>query len=638
MKVRVVAVNKCSSDRDYNIICTMAGQNYVSELNEYKQKNNVTVIYEEVSVNGPDHDRTFTFKVIVNGVEYPEAIGKTKKDARHYAAREALEMIHGQSNTSSDTTSDRRESCTSPSVPSNQINCVSWLNEYCQQKHLSIQLVKNSHMGPAGLPHFSCQYNIGNREYPEGKSNSKKEAKKEAARLAYEQLQLEENVQTPNKSENDSNSGLDSSLDYSSSSATPVFESQTNGTSTPKQAQYENSSRQSSIKSHCGNSESQRTENDDYIVFKDSSSSKKENPVALLKVSPRGTRLKNRKVNLAPDFRNDFKSTPNKNDQENMVANLNMERHLGKDIGEKINFYNPQNPRLLLEFEEITSLGKGGFGSVYKARNKLDKNMYAVKRVKYEKKAEREVAVLARLEHDNIVRYSTAWFEELPGKLLETSESYSSSSSDPSALHKYLLIQMKLYEKGTLKNWIDDKNHLKTTRSKTDALKIFMQMVDGVEYIHSNNLIHRDLKPRNIFLSEDDKIKIGDFGLATEIINENDGNSLQRTKRTGTVSYMSPEQENQNKYENEVDIFSLGLILFELLWRFETESEKFHMWSKIRAREFPEEFCTQYSTESRLIKKMLSETPKDRPKASKIAERLDRYFKKESEHKETKTV
>nr|QQO58386.1 double-stranded RNA-activated protein kinase [Acipenser sinensis] len=599
----------------------MAGQNYVSELNEYKQKNNATVIYKEVSVNGPDHDRTFTFKVIVNGVEYPEAIGKTKKDARHYAAREALEMIRGQSNTSSDTTSDRRESCTSPSVPSNQINCVSWLNEYSQQKHLSIQLVKNSHMGPAGLPHFSCQYNIGNREYPEGKSNSKKEAKKEAARLAYEQLQLEENVQTPNKSQKDSNSGLDSSLDYSSSSATPVFESQTNGTSTPKQAQYESSSRQSSIKSHCGNSESQRTGNDDYIVFKDSSSSKKENPVALLKVSPRGTRLKNRKVNLAPDFRNDFKSTPNKNDQENMVANLNMERHSDKDVGEKTNFYNPQNPRLLLEFEEITSLGKGGFGSVYKARNKLDKNMYAVKRVKYEKKAEREVAVLARLEHDNIVRYSTAWCEELPGKLLETSESYSSSDSDPSALHKYLFIQMKLYEKGTLKNWIDDKNHLKTTRSKTDALKIFTQMVHGVEYIHSNNLIHRDLKPRNIFLSADDKIKIGDFGLATEIINENDGNSLQRTKRTGTISYMSPEQVIcQLIFRVLIGSLSgsgLGLIWFELLWRFETESEKFH---------------------SRLIEKMLSETPKDRPKASKIAERLDRYFKKETEHKETKTV
>ncbi|XP_041106770.1 interferon-induced, double-stranded RNA-activated protein kinase-like isoform X2 [Polyodon spathula] len=515
----------------------MAEQNYVSELNEYKQKNNAKVIYELVSVNGPDHDRTFTFKVVVNDVEYPEAIGKSKKDAKHYAAREALEMIRGQSNTSSDT--------------------------------------------------------------------------------------------TPNKSQ-DSNSGLDSSLDISSSG---VFESQTNGTSTPKQAQYESSSIQSSIKSHCGNGES-----DDYIVFKDSSSSKKENPVAALKVSPRGARLKNRKINLAPDFRNDFKSTPNKNDQGNIAANLNAERHSGKDVVEETKFYSPQNPRLFLEFDEITSIGKGGFGSVYKARNKLDKNFYAVKRVKYEKKAEREVAVLARLEHENIVRYCTAWREELPGKLLETSESFSSSSSDSSTLQKYLLIQMKLYEKGTLKNWIDDKNHLKTTRSKTDALKIFTQMVDGVEYIHSNNLIHRDLKPRNIFLNEDDKIKIGDFGLATEIIDENNGNSIQRTKRTGTMSYMSPEQETQNTYENEVDIFSLGLIWFELLWQFETESEKRHIWSKIRGREFPQGFRTKYSTESKLIEKMLSETPKDRPKASKIAEYLDRCFKKEPEHKETKTV
>ncbi|MBN3272406.1 E2AK2 kinase, partial [Polyodon spathula] len=294
--------------------------------------------------------------------------------------------------------------------------------------------------------------------------------------------------------------------------------------------------------------------------------------------------------------------------------------------------------RLFQEFDEITKLGQGGFGSVFKARNKLDRNFYAVKRVKCKNNAEREVAALACLEHDNIVRYCTSWVEELPGNLPETSESNSSSGSDSNALQKYLFIQMKLYEKGTLKTWINDKNHLKTIRSKTDALQIFKQMVDGVEYIHSNNLIHRDLKPTNIFLSDDDKVKIGDFGLATAIVNENSVSSLQRTMHTGTVHYMSPEQKNLNKYGNEVDIFALGLICFELLWRLETENERAKMWNKIRRREFPKEFCIEYSTESKLIEKMLSEAPKDRPKASKIAEHLNMYFKKEDEHNESKTV
>ncbi|KAK6488804.1 interferon-induced [Huso huso] len=689
----------------------MAGQNYIGDLNEYRQKNNVTVVFQEVSRNGPAHNRTFTFKVIVDNVEYPEATGKTKKEAKKNAAKEALEIIRGQSNTSNDMatstpnptpqtpppqststpnpapqatppqTSDRRESCTSQSVPSNLINYVACLNEYGHQKDLVIRLVENNHVGPAHLPQFSCKYKIGEREFREGKGKNKKEAKKEAARLAYEELQLEENAQT--SGQKDSVSGLDSSGSYSSSGATPVLESQTNGTSTPKQvdsSQTEGSINGTNyigkLNEYCqkrremhdfkrvrqegsshdpvyyyqvmiekrmfpegqGKSAKEAKQRAAQLAMEALASDPKPSSQEIVEQSPGGARFKNRKVNLAPDFKNDLKSTPNKNDQDNIVPNLNKDRHLGKNVSERTNSYNLQNSRLFQEFDEITKLGQGGFGSVFKARKILDRNFYAVKLVKYKNNADREVAALARLEHDNIVRYSTSWVEELAGNLPETSESYSSSDSDPSALQNYLFIQMKLYEKGTLKNWINDNNHLKTVRSKTDALQIFKQMVDGVVYIHSNNLIHRDLKPTNIFLSDDDKVKIGDFGLATAIINENDGNSLQRTTRTGTMSYMSPEQKTQNKYGNEVDIFALGLICFELLWRLETDNERARVWNKIRRREFPEEFCTEYSSESKLIEKMLSEAPKDRPNASKIAEHLNMYFKKEDEYKESKTV
>ncbi|XP_058881427.1 interferon-induced, double-stranded RNA-activated protein kinase isoform X1 [Acipenser ruthenus] len=810
----------------------MAGQNYIGDLNEYRQKNNVTLVFQEVSRNGPAHNRTFTFKVIVDNVEYPEATGKTKKEAKKNAAKEALEIIRGQSNTSNDMatstpnptpqtpppqststpnpapqatppqTSDRRESCTSQSVPSNLINYVACLNEYGHQKDLVIRLVESNHVGPAHLPQFSCKYKIGEREFREGKGKNKKEAKKEAARLAYEELHLEENAQT--SGQKDSVSGLDSSGSYSSSGATPVLESQTNDTSTSKQVdssqtegsfngtnyivklneycqkrskmhdfrcvrqegpshnpvyyyqvmiekrtfpegqgksakeakqraaqlamealssdpkpssqeiveqspggarlknsatpvlesqtngtstskQVDSSQTEGSINGtnyigklneYCqkrsemhdfkrvrqegsshdplyyyqvmiekrmfpegqGKSAKEAKQRAAQLAMEALASDPKPSSQEIVEQSPGGARFKNRKVNLAPDFKNDLKSTPNKNDQDNIVPNLNKDRHLGKNVSERTNSNNLQNSRLFQEFDEITKLGEGGFGSVFKARKILDRNFYAVKLVKYKNNADREVAALARLEHDNIVRYSTSWVEELAGNLPETSESYSSSDSDPSALQNYLFIQMKLYEKGTLENWINDKNDLKTVRSKTDALQIFKQMVDGVVYIHSNNLIHRDLKPTNIFLSDDNKVKIGDFGLATAIINENNGNSLQRTTRTGTLSYMSPEQETQNKYGNEVDIFALGLICFELLWRLETVSEKASVWDQIRRREFPEVFCTEYRSESKLIEKMLSEAPKDRPKASKIAKDLNMYFKKEDDYKESKTV
>ncbi|XP_039594193.1 interferon-induced, double-stranded RNA-activated protein kinase-like isoform X4 [Polypterus senegalus] len=271
----------------------------------------------------------------------------------------------------------------------------------------------------------------------------------------------------------------------------------------------------------------------------------------------------------------------------------------------------------LKDFDQISPLGKGGFGYVWKARKILEDKFYAVKRVKYTDKASREVAALAKLDHKNIVQYVTYW---------EFESSTSDSSSGPSPPQRYLFIQMKLYEKGTLETWMKENKG-----NKIKAKWMFAQIVDGVEKIHSNNLIHRDLKPNNIFIGDDDTVKIGDFGLACTTSSDDDNTLIERTKYAGTNSYMSPEQQkNLRKYGNEVDIFSLGLIFFELLWPMSTDLEKSKIWPDVREGIFPEPFCKEHDQECSLIRAMLSEDPKKRPTAKHLSKRMDKMINNNS--------
>uniref|UniRef100_A0A3B3VHA5 Protein kinase domain-containing protein n=1 Tax=Poecilia latipinna TaxID=48699 RepID=A0A3B3VHA5_9TELE len=207
-------------------------------------------------------------------------------------------------------------------------------------------------------------------------------------------------------------------------------------------------------------------------------------------------------------------------------------------------------------FEILKYLGGGGFGCVFMVKEKLLDLDYAVKIVPGTEKALREVTALSKLQHKNIVRYYNCWTED----------------SKVVTCEKYLFIKMELCSFGTLREWINEKNKedLPHNQRGADSLPIALQTVGGVEYIHSNNFIHRDLKPSNIMLNENGKVKIGDFGLVTidrtEIL-------IERTEERGTKTYMAPEQASKI-YDRKVDMFSLGLIFFELLWKISTGHER----------------------------------------------------------------
>ena len=111
-----------------------------------------------------------------------------------------------------------------------------------------------------------------------------------------------------------------------------------------------------------------------------------------------------------------------------------------------------------------------------------------------------------------------------------------------------------------LRNFINEHRENKQYINENLIFYIILHICLGLKEIHDQNLIHRDLKPDNLFISGDDTIKIGDFGISKQLQSENEYAKTQ----TGTMIYMAPEIINGEKYNNKVDIWSLGCIIHEL--------------------------------------------------------------------------
>ncbi|KAL4890080.1 hypothetical protein BDV59DRAFT_195203 [Aspergillus ambiguus] len=361
----------------------------------------------------------------------------------------------------------------------------------------------------------------------------------------------------------------------------------------------------------------------------------------------------------------------------------------------------PAFSRYNQDFDEAGRLGKGGFGQVVKARNKLDGRFYAIKKISQRSAAAlkdtlSEIMLLSRLNHPYVVRYYTAWLEEdydhideeavsstdgdyfashnsaafeystggldfisssgypkiefgsdsedeHDGSLSyrykgETPETYGTESGTGKELSRVrsgsqgrpvlttLYIQMEYCEKHTLRDLI--KNGLSDDVDR--SWRLFRQILDGLSHIHSNGIIHRDLKPDNIFIDVANNPRIGDFGLATSgqfttAVRSSAAADFAGdfTRSLGTTYYVAPEMKSgfTGNYSEKVDMFSLGVIFFEMCHPLPTGMERDQTLRAIREKNHTLPATFHYSdkvVQGRIIESLLSHNPSQRPSASEL--------------------
>ncbi len=193
-------------------------------------------------------------------------------------------------------------------------------------------------------------------------------------------------------------------------------------------------------------------------------------------------------------------------------------------------------------FKEI--LGKGSFGSVHKVQRKSDKKIYALKQIKISQLKEKdkknslnEIRILASLSHKNIIGYKESFFDE-NSKTLNIIMEYA-DDGDISIKIKNNIKKSLLFSEKTIWNWI-------------------IQLLEGINYLHENGIMHRDLKSANLFLLKNGILKIGDLNVS--IISKN---GLAYTQ-TGTPYYAPPEIWKDHPYNFKCDIWSAGCIIYEI--------------------------------------------------------------------------
>ena len=216
------------------------------------------------------------------------------------------------------------------------------------------------------------------------------------------------------------------------------------------------------------------------------------------------------------------------------------------DFHDKINFdkkYEFNNFTKVIEGIFPKELGSGSFGRVFLVAHNETKELFALKTIEKRKIMttygrldiiHEEINIHSKLSHQNIIKLYNIYEDE------ET-----------------INIIMEYAPKGNLYHLIKQE---KNGFSEHKAFEYFIQILNAVYYLHSNNIIHRDIKPENILISADNKLKLCDFGWAKELTLEN------RSTFCGTMEYMAPEIVGSENYDYSVDIWSLGILLYELLF------------------------------------------------------------------------
>ena len=298
--------------------------------------------------------------------------------------------------------------------------------------------------------------------------------------------------------------------------------------------------------------------------------------------------------------------------------NKNIKNKNFLDIAKIKNIYRPKTKKTNKNsYEIIKKIGEGSYGVVYLIKHKKKSKLYVLKKIDLKdlsegeiKETYNEVNLLKKLDHPNIIKF------------IEVIKS-----------PRYLEIITEYAEKGDLYSQIClQKQHKKRLPEKI-IIDWLVQTCQALKYIHSKHIIHRDIKPQNIFLSDNGSIKLGDFGVSKTL-----NNTLEKEKTfVGTAYYLPPEIINNKKYSYMADMWSLGVSFYQLMsfkMPFDGDSIPAIINKIIKGKDYAKLNEKYYSKDLiNLVYKMMDIKPSHRPKPSDILnmdfikERIKVYLK-----------
>eukprot|EP00931_Biecheleriopsis_adriatica_P020251 TRINITY_DN13600_c0_g1_i1.p1 TRINITY_DN13600_c0_g1~~TRINITY_DN13600_c0_g1_i1.p1 ORF type:complete len:645 (-),score=159.25 TRINITY_DN13600_c0_g1_i1:47-1981(-) len=253
-------------------------------------------------------------------------------------------------------------------------------------------------------------------------------------------------------------------------------------------------------------------------------------------------------------------------------------------------------------YEDLKVIGRGQYGKAHLVRSKED-TYHIAKTIeltclssKERETALQEVALLRRLDHPNIVAYRDNFF------LMDT-----------------LVIIMQYCEGGDLATYIKDMLKKKTRIVEYQVMHYFIQILQALQYIHHERILHRDLKTSNLFLMKSKSVvKLGDFGISRVL----EGSIEAAITVVGTPYYMSPEVCENKPYTFKSDVWSLGCVLYELcvLKHAFSADNLLGLVYKIVSDKYepiPERYTQQLNT---LIQRMLEKNAEKRPSVRELLE------------------
>ena len=202
------------------------------------------------------------------------------------------------------------------------------------------------------------------------------------------------------------------------------------------------------------------------------------------------------------------------------------------------------NKTSLLDFETLKEIGKGSFSHVYLVKRKKDSKIYALKSVylemlekKQQESSINEVRILASVQHPNVISYKEAFWDDNTNSLN---------------------IVMEYADDGDLYTKIKKMKEQKIIFDEKIIWDYSIQIIQGLKALHDKNIMHRDLKSENIFITKNNRCKIGDMNVS-KVLKE----KLLNTQ-TGTPYYASPEVWMNKPYSYKSDLWSIGCVIYEM--------------------------------------------------------------------------